>query len=74
MNYSLHTKYKILQTKQFRKWFKALREEVAKPEIARRIERLSDGNPGDTKPIGNNIFELDLILEKVIGFILHIKA
>ena len=58
MNYSLHTKYKILQTKQFRKWFKALRDEVAKPAIARRIERLSDGNPGDTKPIGNNIFEL----------------
>ena len=58
MNYSLHVKYKILQTKLFRKWFKALRDEVAKPAIARRIERLSDGNPGDTKPVGNNIFEL----------------
>ena len=58
MNHSLHCKYKILQTQQFVKWFRALRDEVAKPAIIRRIERLADGNPGDTKNIGNNLFEL----------------
>lgn len=58
MNYSLHNRYKVLQTQLFRKWFKALRDEIAKPAIVRRIERLSDGNPGDTKSVGNNIFEL----------------
>ena len=58
MNYRLHNTYKILQTKLFRKWFKALCDEIAKPAIVRRIERLSDGNPGDTKPVGNNVFEL----------------
>ena len=58
MNYSLQTRYKVFETQLFRKWFKALRDEVAKPAIVRRIERLSDGNPGDTKPVGNNIFEL----------------
>ena len=31
---------------------------AAKPIIARRIERLADGNPGDSKTVGDNIFEL----------------
>lgn len=58
MNYSLHIKYNILQTKQFRKWFKILTDKVAIAAITRRIERLSEGNSGDTKTIGNNLFEL----------------
>ena len=58
MNYSLHNDYKILQTEQFKKWFKALRDIAAKPIIARRIERFVDGNPGDSKSVGDNIFEL----------------
>ena len=58
MNYSLHNEYKIFQTEQFRKWFKDMRDVASKPIIARRIERLACGNPGDSKYVGDNLFEL----------------
>ena len=48
----------ILQTEQYAKWFKSLRDHNARMRINIRIRRLSLGNPGDVKPVGDGISEL----------------
>ncbi|OKH17582.1 type II toxin-antitoxin system RelE/ParE family toxin [[Limnothrix rosea] IAM M-220] len=48
----------IRQTETYRKWFESLRDRQAKARINIRIRRLSLGNPGDVKPIGQGVSEL----------------
>ena len=51
---------KIVASKTFEKWLKGLRDQQAKARILDRIDRLPDGNFGDTKSIGDGINELRL--------------
>ena len=46
------------KTSVFKKWMKKLKDATAKAHIDRRIDRLSKGNPGDVKPVGEGISEL----------------
>lgn len=48
----------IQQTESYAKWFAGLRDRVARVRIDIRIRRLSLGNVGDTKPVGEGISEL----------------
>lgn len=48
----------IRQTETYRKWFDSLRDRNARIRIDIRIRRLSLGNPGDVKQIGEGISEL----------------
>lgn len=48
----------VRQTLVFSKWFAALRDATAKARIAVRIRRLSLGNPGDVRPVGEGLSEL----------------
>jgi putative addiction module killer protein len=48
----------ILKTSVFRKWMKKLKDAIAKAHINRRIDRLSRGNPGDVKSIGEGCSEM----------------
>lgn len=48
----------IRQTPQYAKWFRSLRDHNARARINIRIRRLSLGNPGDVKPVGEGISEL----------------
>jgi putative addiction module killer protein len=48
----------IRQTIEFSRWFDGLRDTMAKARIAIRIRRLSLGNPGDVKPVGEGVSEL----------------
>ena len=50
--------YEVRQTEEFSKWFKKLKDAVAKVSIARRIVRMEDGNFGDSKSVGGGVFEL----------------
>ena len=50
--------YEVRQTKEFSKWLKNLKDSIAKIAIARRIVRMEDGNFGDSKSVGNKVFEL----------------
>ena len=51
---------KILKTEQYDKWFKKLKNAVAKARINARIRRieLSDELVGDWKPVGDKVIEL----------------
>jgi len=48
----------IRLTYAFRDWRDSLRDSRAKAAIARRIDRLASGNPGDTKFLGKGVSEL----------------
>ena len=48
----------VRPTLAFDGWLRALKDEGAKARIARRIERLAQGNPGDVKPVGSGVSEL----------------
>ncbi len=57
MNYSLQV-IEVRQTGVFSDWFRRLRDEKARSRILIRIRRLSLGNFGDVKPVGNGVSEL----------------
>jgi putative addiction module killer protein len=47
----------IRQTEIYMKWFKGLKDHQARARIDIRIRRLSLGNPGDVKPVGEGVSE-----------------
>jgi putative addiction module killer protein len=48
----------IRQTSTYSHWFAGLRDRQARARIDIRIRRLSLGNPGDVKPVGEGVSEL----------------
>lgn len=48
----------IRQTEVYANWFAKLRDRQARARIDVRIRRLSLGNPGDVKPVGEGVSEL----------------
>jgi putative addiction module killer protein len=48
----------VRQTETYAKWFKALRDQNAKSRINIRIRRVSLGNFGDMKSVGEGVREL----------------
>lgn len=52
--------FDILQTDIFREWLAKLRDRRARLRIDDRLKRLAGGNAGDTKPVGDGVWELRL--------------
>jgi len=48
----------IKKTSTYENWFISIRDAMAKARINARISRLSLGNPGDVKPVGQGVSEL----------------
>jgi len=48
----------IRTTEVFDAWFARLRDKAAQRRIQVRIDRLQMGNPGDVKPVRENVSEL----------------
>jgi putative addiction module killer protein len=48
----------IRQTEEYSRWFRSLRDRQARVRIDVRIRRLSLGNPGDVRPVGEGVSEL----------------
>lgn len=44
----------------FRDWLKSLKDKVTQARIERRLERISSGNYGDHKTVGEGVIELRL--------------
>ena len=51
-------KVEIRQTEDFADWFDGLRDRRARARIQVRIDRLSLGNPGDVRPVGEGVSEM----------------
>jgi putative addiction module killer protein len=50
----------IRKTERFAKWLDDLRDLRARARIQARIERLTGGNPGDVRPVGEGVSEMRL--------------
>ncbi|MBM4142517.1 MAG: type II toxin-antitoxin system RelE/ParE family toxin [Lentisphaerae bacterium] len=48
----------IRETREYGAWFESLRDRTAKTRILIRIRRVSLGNFGDVKPVGEGVSEL----------------
>lgn len=47
----------VRETAAYANWFKGLRDRAAKARIDIRVRRLSLGNPGDVRPVGQGVSE-----------------
>ena len=48
----------IQRTRVYEMWFRRLRDRRAQGRIIDRVRRLSEGNPGDVRPVGEGVSEL----------------
>jgi len=48
----------IRQTESYARWYEGLRDRQARTRINIRIRRLSLGNSGDVKPVGEGVSEI----------------
>jgi putative addiction module killer protein len=48
----------VRETDDYAKWFASLRDRQARARILERVRRLTLGNPGDVKPVGQGVSEL----------------
>ncbi len=48
----------VRQTEVYARWFRRLRDRQARVRIDSRIRRLSLGNPGDLRPVGEGVSEI----------------
>ncbi|MEJ2305387.1 MAG: type II toxin-antitoxin system RelE/ParE family toxin [Anaerolineales bacterium] len=48
----------VRKTEIFAKWIDGLQDNLARARILVRIERLTVGNPGDVKPVGEGVSEM----------------
>ena len=64
----------IRKTETFAKWLDEIQDIRARARILVRIERLSAGNPGDVKPVGEGVSSCALIMGPAIGCITKSKG
>jgi putative addiction module killer protein len=50
--------YTIRQSDEFKAWLNGLRDRTAAAIIARRLDRLSRGNKGDVRSVGDGVSEM----------------
>ena len=48
----------VRETENFKKWIRALKDRIAQSVITARIRRISAGNFGDSRPVGDGVSEL----------------
>ena len=48
----------IRQTRAYIRWFRKIRDTQARARILIRVRRLSLGNPGDVRPVGEGVSEM----------------
>jgi putative addiction module killer protein len=48
----------VRQTDEYERWFESLRDETARARVLVRIRRLSLGNAGDVRPVGEGVSEM----------------
>jgi putative addiction module killer protein len=50
--------YEIVSTSIFDKWFQGLKDRTTRNKILARLDRIQNGNFGDFKSLGDDLFEL----------------
>lgn len=50
--------YQALLTDNFESWLHSLKDSTTRLRLTRRLEKAEQGNLGDTKPVGSNVYEM----------------
>ncbi len=50
--------YEITSTSIFDKWYRGLKDRTTRNKILARLDRMQNGNLGDFKSLGDNLYEL----------------
>ena len=50
--------FELIKSDTFERWLIGLKDRQARLRVMSRVDRLSEGNPGDVKPVGGGISEL----------------
>ena len=50
--------FEVRKTEVYAKWLDGLRDVRARARVLVRVERLTAGNPGDVRPVGEGVSEL----------------
>ncbi len=50
----------VRRTEEFAAWLKELRDRQARAKILVRIDRLQEGNPGQTRSVGAGVIEMKI--------------
>ena len=56
--YSQGLKYTLRSTKEYDRWLAGLKDSTVRIRVLARLSRVENGNFGDFKQIGDNLFEL----------------
>jgi putative addiction module killer protein len=48
----------IRRTRAYNEWFSKLKDVIGRAKIAVRVARLEEGNPGDSRSVGEGVVEL----------------
>ncbi len=51
---------RVRRTEEFAAWLKELRDRQARAKILVRIDRLQEGNPGQTRSVGAGVIEMKI--------------
>ena len=50
--------YSITETEVFSNWLNGLKDTITRARLIKRLQRAALGNLGDTKPVGEGVFEM----------------
>lgn len=50
--------YSVKRTPEFDQWLASLRDRMTLLRLARRLDRVQQGNLGDVAPVGDGVFEM----------------
>ena len=50
--------YTIVETDTFEHWLKGLRDRTTRTRLITRLRKVSEGNLGDVKPVGDGVWEM----------------
>ena len=58
VEYNVNMRYELHSTNEFKKWFSSLKDVTSRRKLLARLDRIENGNFGDNKQLGNDLFEL----------------
>jgi putative addiction module killer protein len=67
-------KYELQSTQTFNTWMNSLKDPVTISKVLARLDRVSNGNFGDFKPLSGHLFELKFVFGAGIRIYYTIKG
>ena len=67
-------KYELQSTQIFSNWINSLKDPVTVSKVLTRLDRVSNGNFGDFKPLSGHLFELKFVFGAGIRIYYTIKG